>query len=145
MWEVDGGALGVVAASAGWLDGERDCGEWVCCRPPLDARWAVRRGRVRRAAGRRVGCARELSRGAGEIVFSSTFSGDREIYVAAADGSGRVDLTRDPQAADITPSWSPDGRRIAFASDRSGSMEIYLMNADGSSVVQLTRDGGVRG
>jgi dipeptidyl aminopeptidase/acylaminoacyl peptidase len=77
----------------------------------------------------------------GEIVFSSTFSGDREIYVAAADGSGRVDLTRDPQAADITPSWSADGRRIAFASDRSGSMEIYLMNADGSSVVQLTRDG----
>jgi hypothetical protein len=76
----------------------------------------------------------------GEIVFSSTFSGDREIYVAAADGSGRVDLTRDPQAADITPSWSADGRRIAFASDRSGSMEIYLMDANGSSVLQLTRD-----
>jgi Tol biopolymer transport system component len=77
----------------------------------------------------------------GEIVFSSTFSGDREIYVAGADGSGRVDLTRAPQASDITPSWSADGRQIAFASDRSGSMEIYKMNADGSAVVQLTRDG----
>jgi hypothetical protein len=76
----------------------------------------------------------------GEIVFSSTFTGDREIYVAAADGSGRVDLTRDPHA-DITPSWSADGRRIAFASDRSGSVEIYLMNADGSGVVQVTHDG----
>jgi TolB protein len=75
----------------------------------------------------------------GMIVFSSTFAGDREIFVAAPDGSGRVDLTRDPHA-DITPSWSADGKRIAFASDRSGAMEIYLMNADGSGVGQLTHD-----
>jgi hypothetical protein len=75
----------------------------------------------------------------GMIVFSSTFAGDREIFVAAADGSGRVDLTRDAHA-DITPSWSADGKRIAFASDRSGAMEIYLMNADGSGVAQLTHD-----
>ena len=61
----------------------------------------------------------------GEIVFSSTFSGDREIFVAARDGSGRTDVSRDPQASDITPSWSADGQRIAFASNRSGSMEIY--------------------
>jgi len=75
----------------------------------------------------------------GQIVFSSTFSGDREIFVAAADGSGRVDLTRDPHA-DVTPSWSADGRRIAFASDRGGAMEIYLMSADGSGATQLTHD-----
>jgi len=60
--------------------------------------------------------------------------------VEAADGTGRVDLTRDPHA-DVTPSWSADGRHIAFASDRSGAMEIYLMNADGSGVAQLTHDG----
>jgi dipeptidyl aminopeptidase/acylaminoacyl peptidase len=76
----------------------------------------------------------------GMIVFSSTFTGDREIFVAAPDGSGRVDLTRDPHA-DVTPSWSADGKRIAFASDRSGAMEIYLMNADGSGVAQVTHDG----
>ena len=75
----------------------------------------------------------------GRIVFSSTFAGNREIFVAAADGSGRVDLTRDPHA-DVTPRWSADGKRITFASDRSDSMEIYLMNADGSGVVQLTHD-----
>jgi TolB protein len=75
----------------------------------------------------------------GLIAFSSTFAGNREIFVAAADGSLRTDLTLDPHA-DITPSWSADGRRITFASDRSGAMEIYLMNADGSGVVQLTHD-----
>ena len=75
----------------------------------------------------------------GQIAFSSTFNGDRDIFVAAADGSGRVNLSRDPHA-DVTPSWSADGKRIAFASDRSGAMEIYLMNADGSGVAQLTHD-----
>jgi Tol biopolymer transport system component len=74
-----------------------------------------------------------------ELVFSSTFSGDREIFTSAADGSNRVDLSKDPHA-DITPAWSADGRRIAFASDRSGSFEIYVMNADGSNVVQVTHD-----
>src|SRR5262245_2654514 len=74
-----------------------------------------------------------------ELVFSSTFSGDREIFTSAADGSNRVDLSKDPHA-DITPAWSADGTRIAFASDRSGSFEIYVMNADGSNVVQVTHD-----
>ena len=76
----------------------------------------------------------------GLIVFSSTFAGNREIFVAAADGSGRVDLTRDPHV-DVTPSWSADGKRIVFASDRSGAMEIYVMGADGSGVAQVTHDG----
>jgi TolB protein len=75
----------------------------------------------------------------GELVFSSTFSGNREIYTETAEGSNRVDLSRDPHA-DITPAWSADGRRIAFASNRSGSFEIYVMNADGSNVVQVTHD-----
>jgi TolB protein len=101
-----------------------------------------------RALGGAIGCAVVLGAASaqagfpgspGGIVFSSTFAGDREIFVAGADGSARVDLTRDPHA-DVTPSWSADGRRIAFASDRAGSMEIYLMNADGSGVVQLTHD-----
>src|SRR5215471_10199149 len=75
----------------------------------------------------------------GELVFSSTFSGDREIFTSAADGSSRVDVSRDPHA-DVTPAWSADGKRIAFASNRSGSFEIYVMNADGSDVVQVTHD-----
>ena len=74
-----------------------------------------------------------------ELVFSSTFAGNRDIFTSSQDGSNRVDLTQDPHA-DITPSWSADGRRIAFASDRSGSFEIYVMNADGSNVVQVTHD-----
>jgi hypothetical protein len=75
----------------------------------------------------------------GELVFASTFSGDREIFTSAADGSSRVDVSKDPHA-DITPAWSRDGKRIAFASNRSGSFEIYVMNADGTDIVQVTHD-----
>src|SRR6516162_681597 len=72
-----------------------------------------------------------------EFVFSSTFSGDRETFTSAADGSSRVDVSKDAHA-DVTPAWSHDGKRIVFASNRSGPFEIYVMNADGSGVVQVT-------
>jgi eukaryotic-like serine/threonine-protein kinase len=39
---------------------------------------------------------------------------------------------------DVSPAFSPDGRRIAFASNRSGRYEIYVCGGDGSSPVQLT-------
>jgi Tol biopolymer transport system component len=89
-----------------------------------------------------AGSAAALQRAAAasELVFSSTFAGNREIFVSGADGSNRVDVSRDPHA-DITPAWSADGTRIAFASDRSGAFELYVMNADGSNVVQVTHDG----
>jgi len=67
------------------------------------------------------------------IAFHTNRDGNMEIYVANADGSNLVNISRHP-ANDAAPSWSPDGRLIAFASDRGGSYGIYVMNADGSDV-----------
>jgi dipeptidyl aminopeptidase/acylaminoacyl peptidase len=39
---------------------------------------------------------------------------------------------------DVSPSWSPDGRRIAFVSNRGGNFELFTINADGSELRQLT-------
>ena len=59
-----------------------------------------------------------------------------EIMVMNADGTGAVNMTRDPWF-DGWPSWSPDGRRIAFSSNRSDTYQIYIMNADGSGLVRV--------
>ena len=48
-------------------------------------------------------------------------------------------LTTSP-AADLSPTWAPDGRRLAFRSDRDGNDEIYVMDADGSGQHNLTRN-----
>ena len=66
-----------------------------------------------------------------------------EIYVARADGTGIVRLTKS-EASDHSPAWSPDGDRIAFTSDRSNrnghENEIYVMDADGTEVQRLTEN-----
>ncbi len=71
------------------------------------------------------------------IAFASERDGNYEIYVMNADGSEQIRLTNDP-ATDVSPAWSPDGRRLAFPSERNGSYGIYVMNADGSRQTRLT-------
>ncbi len=56
-------------------------------------------------------------------------------------------FTSDPESRltfrpryDVTPAYSPSGRRIAFVSNTDGNFEIYVMNADGTGLLRLTRD-----
>ena len=66
--------------------------------------------------------------------------GNAEIFVAAADGSGNRDLTRNP-AWDGDPSWSPDGSEIAFTR-RTDHGQIFVMPADGGRERKLRGVGG---
>jgi len=85
------------------------------------------------AQGARSQFSPEVSPDGARLVFHTNRDGNMEIYAAAADGSGAVNLTKHP-SNDGTPSWSPDGRKIVFSSDRSGTLQIYEMNADGSGL-----------
>jgi Tol biopolymer transport system component len=68
------------------------------------------------------------------------------IYKVAL--SGAAGAVPKPQSiapssrTDISPSFSPDGKKIAFASTRSGSMEIWVCDADGSNPRQMSSMGG---
>ena len=75
----------------------------------------------------------------GVIAFTSARDGNNEIYVMNADGSGQTRLT-DHSALDMSPEWSPDGRKIAFMSYRNGDSDIFVMNSDGTDPVCLTPD-----
>jgi TolB protein len=76
----------------------------------------------------------------GKIVFSSNRSGNDEIYIMNADGTGVKNLSQNP-ASDKSPTASANGK-IAFASNRGANWDIYTMNlSDGSNVQRLTTNG----
>ena len=77
--------------------------------------------------------------GSGQIAYATDLTGNFEIFLMNADGTGQVNLTNHPDT-DWTPTWSPDGQRIAFLTNRDGDNEIYAMNADGTNQVNLTNN-----
>jgi TolB protein len=74
----------------------------------------------------------------GRIVFISDESGDHEVWVMNADGSGKEQLTRMPPD-NASPAWSPDGKKITFvsAAGDEGGMATFVMDSDGDNVRQL--------
>lgn len=79
---------------------------------------------------------------ANEIVFAGgpNSNGFNQIYSIRADGSGQVNLTNNPAATHLSPSWSPDGTKIVLI--KNG--RIWVMNADGTNLRELFQ-GGVEG
>jgi TolB protein len=68
--------------------------------------------------------------------------GQLEIFVMAADGSNKQQVTKNG-ASNFAPFFHPDGHRIIFASNQQdrGSFQLYLIGDDGSSTEQITTKG----
>ncbi len=75
-----------------------------------------------------------------KVAFASNRSGDSEIYVMNADGTGLSQLTKSA-GDDSGPTWSPDGKRISFWSTRTGRAQIWSMGASGGNPTQLSPSG----
>jgi TolB protein len=76
-----------------------------------------------------------------QLAFSSSRTGDPEIWVSDAQGSvaHRVTSYKGP---DVSPTYNPKtGAQIAWISGRTGLPQLYIMDADGSGVTRMT-DGG---
>jgi TolB protein len=98
--------------------------------------------------------ARTLASGSG-IYISPVFSPDGEsvvyahgaddgtdIYQSSLSGGGQRKLSVGRGSDNVTPSFSPDGRRIVFMSQRVGHPELWTMDADGTNPETLTLDFG---
>ncbi len=71
-------------------------------------------------------------------MWSSARSGNRNLWIGAADGSNARPLTTG-NALDETPAFSPDGTQIAFVSDRSEARGIWVISREGGSPRELHR------
>jgi len=76
-----------------------------------------------------------------KIAFSSSRSGDPEIWITDAAG-GQPHKITSFRGPDVSPTWNPrTNSQIAWVSGRTGLPQIYTMDQDGANVVRLT-DGG---
>ena len=62
---------------------------------------------------------------------------DTQIFLAAADGSHRTQLTRGEKSA-TAPEFSPDSRYVYFSSERSGKPNLWRIPVDGGEAEMLT-------
>jgi TolB protein len=72
--------------------------------------------------------------------------GTFEICIMNADGSGQKRITNN-RVAELTVSWSPDGKQIIFhrAVGGVGQLQLFTINADGTGEKQLTFPPGFNG
>jgi len=76
-----------------------------------------------------------------ELAYSSSRTGDPEIWISDASGNlaRRVTNFRGP---DMSPVYNPrTGAQIAWISGRTGLPQLYIMNTDSSSPQRLSGDG----
>ena len=76
-----------------------------------------------------------------KLAFSSSRSGESEIYVADAGGGNSKRMTTD-KGPDVSPVWNPKtNAQIAWVSGRTGLPQIYTMASDGTNIVRMTDQG----
>lgn len=71
-------------------------------------------------------------------------SGDEEVFVANADGTGLVQLTSRP-GPEFDAAWSPDGTQVVYRNSRrriNDDDEIFVVNADGTGARNISRNPG---
>jgi Tol biopolymer transport system component len=75
-----------------------------------------------------------------KIAFTSERDGNKEIYIAQADGStinNPTQVTNNP-ADDFDPDWSINSNYIVFISTRNDSQNIYIANLERGFITNIT-------
>lgn len=79
---------------------------------------------------------------ANEIAIILSHEGNPELYVMTVSTGALKRMTRTPLAAEASPSWSPDGRKIVYVSDPAKSPQLYIVDVASRQSRLLTSRGG---
>jgi Tol biopolymer transport system component/serine/threonine protein kinase len=81
-----------------------------------------------------------LSADGSTVVYATKTSGNWDIFLHRAGALEAINLTKDSDADDTQPAFSPDGSFIAFRSERNGG-GIFVMRNDGTNVRRVSDAG----
>jgi Tol biopolymer transport system component len=81
----------------------------------------------------------DLAPDGSRVTFTSTRSGENEVWVADVSDGNLIQLTS-MGAIPGGPRWSPDGKTIAFHSNPAGNNDIFVVSAEGGKPLNLTSD-----
>lgn len=101
-----------------------------------------KRERISSYSGLNTGA--DLSPDGRDVALVLSKDGNPELYIKHLASGRLTRLTRTRDAAEASPSWSPDGRRIVYVSDASGGPgrpQLYLMDRSGGRPSRLTGRG----
>jgi TolB protein len=79
-----------------------------------------------------------ISPNGSHMALALSKDGNPDLYTLRLRDRKTTRITRTQNAAEASPSWSPDGRRVAYVSDSSGRPHIYIIKSDGSAPKRLT-------
>ncbi len=78
---------------------------------------------------------------AGDFLYASvSLDGNSDIFRIPMRG-GRAERVVGGYGIEVSPSLSPDGRRLAFVSDRGGSPQVYVRDLAGGQEARISRAG----
>jgi serine/threonine protein kinase/Tol biopolymer transport system component len=77
----------------------------------------------------------------GKIVYRSTASGNPQVWIMAADGTGKKQLSVNTHH-NFDPTVSPDGRYVVWSASRTDIRHIWRMELDGGNPTPLTSGDG---
>lgn len=62
-----------------------------------------------------------------KILFISTKTGNKEIYMSDYDGKNTRQITRN-KSINLTPQWSPDGKKMLYTTYKKGWACLYMLD-----------------
>jgi Tol biopolymer transport system component len=76
----------------------------------------------------------------GQIAFTSSRTGNKEIWIMEGSGSNPRQVTANPGIDDFQPAWSPDGTQITYVvgTEATRNQDIWVINTDGTGARKLS-------
>ena len=72
-----------------------------------------------------------------KIAYAVSQGTGKEIFIADFDGANLKQITQN-QSINLSPAWSPDGKKIAFTSYLKRNPDFYLIDLDGKNLQRFS-------